>query len=502
MKEWVIVMSGYKYIKMVENFKASEALKEKTKKSILQTNNRTFKIIKYSTGFASVVVALFVIFNMLKIQNSVTSFVDAIGKESLTHNSNEPNGNTVVETQDQDPETESETTQSGATDLNSIKTQPIELSANNNGNDESQSYWSSYNHSFARGDNGYYYLDINNAYESSFIMFFDETTQTSKKVCNKPSCSHNDSTCDAFLSSYQSSSIWLYKGYLYLIKYTYTSTILERVNIDGTNRVDIATIGPDFESPAKYNLVFTGNDVYVYNISGIIEKNNNMNQLQKNLNNISGYSKNKVEFINNSYLVKISLDGKMNEKIYIPDGLKKIESVKCFGGKIFFVVADMQTYLDTRLQGYLGLYCYDPQTNGISKILDKPISDYTFDTVNGFLYYIVYGDGTYKMKLTSNEAIKISDLSEDNEISYDGTYLYVYIRSTQNTDLQGKLFVLNTEGLIMNEFQPGTYNNVYFGDDKYLFIKSYNISQSTFNDKLGFIKKSEITSTSTFSLIE
>ena len=52
---------------------------------------------------------------------------------------------------------------------------------------DSQSYWGTVAHNFAKGEGGYYYMDNGDSY----LMFFDEETQESYPLCALPNCQHN-----------------------------------------------------------------------------------------------------------------------------------------------------------------------------------------------------------------------------------------------------------------------------------------------------------------------
>ena len=145
-----------------------------------------------------------------------------------------------------------------------------------NGDDkETQGYFSTYYHNFAKAPKGYYYLELT----GQVLMYFDEETEETYPVCSKINCNHNTMDCSARLSTkgtakydrYIGMSIYYYNGYIYAIK---GSGELMQISSDGAERKTIAKIyDPDAANGRiGENLVFHNGYVYAYNMNMNISK--------------------------------------------------------------------------------------------------------------------------------------------------------------------------------------------------------------------------------------
>ena len=65
--------------------------------------------------------------------------------------------------------------------------------------DNTQSYFSESMHKAARCDSGYYYLDKCGA-SADNLMFYDDKSEESIVLCNKPQCGHDGEECMAYIS--------------------------------------------------------------------------------------------------------------------------------------------------------------------------------------------------------------------------------------------------------------------------------------------------------------
>ena len=85
-------------------------------------------------------------------------------------------------------------------------------------------------------------------------------------------------------------------------------------------------------------------------------------------------------------------------------------------------------------------------------------------------------------------------------LSYDGKYIYMGnggIGSTADItkSVERMVLVLDTDGNIVNTINLGDeINNLYFGDENYLFV--------TIGNELAYIDKSKITEQQTWSIPE
>lgn len=220
--------------------------------------------------------------------------------------------------------------------------------------DDSQSYWGATSHNIARGEAGYYYMNLN------YIMYFDEETKTSFPLCGKAECSHKDENCNAFLSvgKYILHTIYYYRNYLYIQAHHNGAIYLERVNADGSGRLEICQLAVS-EDESTTKLVFHDDSVYVFE---------------------SGHCNSNTE--NTEVVKKISLDGNTNEKIFEYTATNaRITLGRSYGDKLFFIVeaVKIDENKEMRIES-MGLFSYDYTTGESGKVIDDNVSDYSIDS--------------------------------------------------------------------------------------------------------------------------
>lgn len=102
--------------------------------------------------------------------------------------------------------------------------------------DNTQSYFSESMHMVARCDTGYYYLDKCSASDDN-LMFYDDKSEESIVLCNKPQCGHDGEECMAYISGSEfKSELYYYNSYIYMIS---SKGNLVRISADGTQRTTL-----------------------------------------------------------------------------------------------------------------------------------------------------------------------------------------------------------------------------------------------------------------------
>lgn len=105
--------------------------------------------------------------------------------------------------------------------------------------DNTQSYFSESMHKAARCDSGYYYLDKCGA-SADNLMFYDDKSEESIVLCNKPQCGHDGEECMAYISGSEfKSELYYYNSYIYMIS---SKGNLVQISADGTQRTDLGSI--------------------------------------------------------------------------------------------------------------------------------------------------------------------------------------------------------------------------------------------------------------------
>ena len=80
--------------------------------------------------------------------------------------------------------------------------------------------------------------------QSPFIIYADKATGISSPLCGRPECLHNDSTCNAYVTS-RADGLCVYDGKLYWIS---DRSNITRMNLDGTGRKTVAPVGSVYDN--------------------------------------------------------------------------------------------------------------------------------------------------------------------------------------------------------------------------------------------------------------
>lgn len=341
------------------------------------------------------------------------------------------------------------------------------------GNDstDSQSYWIPDVHGVAKGDSGYYYIATDkNRY---FLKYFDEASKTSIPVCGKADCMHNDASCNAYfpLETYDIGRIYYYQNNIYMIQKENGMGVLVRIKPDGTSREKVTELFP-VDKTSSISLVFHDSDVYAYDSRGH-----------------NGSEEEATEV-----LKKVSLDGKNTQDVYEYSGVSgSITGARSFGDKLFFIVRNYKVDKSTLQQTLIThLYAYDYNSGEAELVSDKVISGYYVDMEDSTLYYFAVGEGLYKYGFNTKEQSLIYKANESMvyaSLSMDAKYLYLGNGGMGSTtdaraSIDRYVYVLDKDGNEINKLKIEKSDALYYGDNKYLFVRK--------NDKLAYLDKSKI----------
>ena len=330
--------------------------------------------------------------------------------------------------------------------------------------EDCQPYWNGrIAHAYAKSNTGYYYIDDETRYK--LLEHFNPVSGEFAVLCDRPQCSHNTEECPAFFKDNEYlRMVWRYKENLYVIKCDdKENALLVQLDLNGKNRKELFEIGKlmlNGERPCDmYNLTFCDDDVYIYRSAGncafTTGKNMEINVRRR------------------------SLDGKEDEIIMkSSEDYCIFDSVKAYGGNVFFAYTHYATedYSFTTTVSAEGLFCYNPKTKEVGKIIDKEIIDYSIDEENKIIYYYVIGEGLYKYELnTGNEALiyKKDELSSMCQITYDGGYIFMDNgKWAFNNAEKQRTWILDTDGKELKVL-PGFGNISYLGDKECIFTYGY-----------------------------
>lgn len=350
----------------------------------------------------------------------------------------------------------------GTVDLNTGNN--YKISKISNENVDVQNYWSTTTHSIAKGEGGYYYQS--DSYD--YLLFYDEELKDSYPVCGKADCHHDTIECNAYIGhgiraektdvSYLLGTVYYYQGYIYLLS---DKGDLVKFAPDGSSREVIANVYT-YEGRTGINLVFCGDDVYVYDGVGH-----------------SGMKEEMVETI-----TRYSLDGKEKEVVVEYRGVgASINNAKIYGNQLFFTIEEMQKKevdgIEQAVTEYSGLYVYNVETGEYGKAIDKPITGYCIDSQNNLLYYFEDAVGLFSFNIETEETKIIMEADEQSqklELSCDGKYVYtsnkIWNAQAKRTgkDITVEYLVLKADGTIVNRIACNNASSLKFGDEENLFI--------------------------------
>ena len=344
-----------------------------------------------------------------------------------------------------------------------------------------ESCWNPGIHDIARAEGGYYYLRTEQ--NGMYLHYFDKNLKKSVLVCGKAECGHNDLQCNAYFSSFEylSSPIYYYEGNIYMVRLKDGMGILTRINPDGSEREEIAELFPN-SNVTSISMVFHENCVYAYDHAG--------------------HSGSKEE--NTECIKKISLNDNSSKIIYEYTGVgSAISGARSFGNKLFFKVMNYQLDKETLEQSInYELYVYDYETGETQRVSDKNISDYYVDLENNILYYFEIGEGLYRCLLDGSDKKLIYKADSSMvvaSLSYDGKYLYMGnggMGSVTNaaSTIDRLLYVLDTDGKVLNKIELKKGMRLYYGDNEYLFVEDNGI--------IMYIEKKDILSSTEWIAID
>lgn len=219
-------------------------------------------------------------------------------------------------------------------------------------------------------DDAYYFaeIDLNDPGFTKYIWYYDKKSGLSGKLCSRPECLHNDSTCNAYLN-FNVGCLSVYKGRLYCFYDNFTTTLSEydciSIKLDGTERK--TEMAAPFEPYGSTNRICFIHRGYIYEI----------------MNTDSVEAGQQLERVTLSCW---NLETGESELLFEKSGGKYMCQIRAVpvGNDIYFVT---DTYPEGKL--ILGLYKLDTGTREIETYYDGP-SEY--DSMG---LWPVEGDGIY-----------------------------------------------------------------------------------------------------------
>ena len=310
--------------------------------------------------------------------------------------------------------------------------------------------------SITKSEKGYYYYDESmyfagsNMKPAKYLMFFDPNTRSAVPVCSRADCTHGLTVgCDAvfFLENQDNyignvDHLWYYDGDLYTVAGNFEDNVynhnLYRISADGSKRTKLTKL---FSGGVEaFNLFFHRGCLY---ISFINEE-----------------GKNAV------YKVKVEKDAEM-ELIYELDNADGfISDFNIYDTGITFMTGYFE---DENYENSVEeLKYYNPLNNEVTTLMEGVVFD-SYTIIGDWICYTSDRKlGRYDIKNKKTEDFYTCEYP--CYVSYDGKYIYAEASAVLLEDYsQHNIYVLDLEGKLVDTINAPSYQDCYFGDDKFLF---------------------------------
>lgn len=354
------------------------------------------------------------------------------------------------------------------------------------GSEDSQPYWNVFDHQFAAGEDGYYYMFKDE--QGIVLEHVDADTGKRTVLCNRPQCAHDVAECPAFFGSYNeyAQAVWNYQDHLYFIKRRADGAmVLVQTDKNVTARKELFEIGAvEANHLNMCNLTFCNGSVYIYDRTG----------------NCGGGMGEVMQI----YIRRRSLDGKEDEYIITSDEKDSyFDAMKAYGGNVFFIyqhaTTDLEKYVTTITSE--GLFCYNDRTGKSERLIDKEVCDYSVDEKRKILYYYVIHEGLYRYEFETGEERLIYSCVHNSElcqVSCDGNYIYLDngrfcafmgggLSGKGDTTLSKKVWILDSEGKVLHEVDNKDVSYAsFFGDDRCI-LAEMNYAIGPWNAPEGYV---------------
>ena len=322
-------------------------------------------------------------------------------------------------------------------------------------------FWSE----ITKSETGYYFWG-KGTYEH-MLMFFDSESGMTVPLCNLPNCKHTAEDydkCNAYFNEFESSPVTAgydtrclqyYNGNIYIIGVDSDAYVcMFRVAKDGSTREKSCRLfkfEPETDSDGS---------VESYNASVCIHR---------------GY----LYFINNKEkelkLRRMKLDSKEEaDIIYETEGIRpNLYRMEGYGDYIFFQGGNFTDEACENMDG--GIYAYNIVSQEISLVKKDAISAYMIKDTD--IYYSTADSVNKYNLLTQKDEIFVKTKKGYATVAADNNYIYVVGNQFFGGDEESIIRVYKPDKTEVGQIQPPQEGGqCYFGDDNYLFARTYGDS--------------------------
>lgn len=332
-----------------------------------------------------------------------------------------------------------------------------------------QPYWSRFQ-AVVKLEDGYYIKD-------GYLKYFDPDTNEQIYLCNKADCEHYGAKeCNAdFDSGFINRSIYSYNNKIYLFHLSGNDIYFTEYSRDGSGEYkELFKVGEglsehDNDDFASFGMTFCNDDVYVYSWYPYYT--------EKEIT-ITRYSltTGKGEVITSKEFKGVGDE----DYLYL-------SCVRSYGKRVFYSLQtlDVENYGATD-ESKSGIFVYDSETkNTIQLFRGESVRSFSVNEEANEIYYYSTGVGLKKAKLDKlgeepTLIVKADARTQFVDISFDGKYIYTDNTIWNNWTGHACGYYLNvydTNGEEINNFELDGFEDIEWGDDKYLWINEECVSK-------------------------
>lgn len=302
-------------------------------------------------------------------------------------------------------------------------------------------YYLAGSHAFAETEEGAYYICFGR------LMFYDKETKQVVYVCDRPDCSHDVSSCNAYVE--EAEQLYYYAGKLYVLN---SGLRLWQISKDGSSRASMYKLVDTISAPDGFSsalLLHRGYVYYTLCIAGTGEQTQTLyrRRLEKN-------AEPEVVYEYTGYDVTMDQIKGWQSEVYF-----RRLSLGSAGG----VVYDMD------------LCCYNTEDGTVEETGADLVRNYavTEDAV-----YFLKNNDLYRMDKKKKKEKKILSLNMEADLCYDGKYLYAdnwegcnwMAEDSEDEDYNAyqdrKIYVFTADGELADTISYPYGGRNYFGQEQ------------------------------------
>lgn len=296
--------------------------------------------------------------------------------------------------------------------------------------------------SVARAENGYYMWE--NSSTDRRLMYFDAASKSYIPLCNKPNCSHDSESCNAFFNSngegevdYLRSYIQYYDGCVYVAGH------------DEEGYVYLYKAAPDGSACEKYMTL------YKADLSSAKAEGENVKEFHSpNICIHRGYVYFIIGHESRLRLRRMKLGGDDVEIVFENAGSRpSLYRMQAYGDYLFFQSGNFID--DDCVDIEAGIFALNVNTAKVQMVKKDAVSGFT--VADGSLYYTT-ASGINRYSLEKQEDTNVVDTGVRGDVAVHGEFIYFFCDDTYT------LSQYDSEGKLLNKVTDADFDACLMGD--------------------------------------